>query len=111
MALEAKDLLSSGKKKPHELELDVIPDIHMTVEDLKEISYARDIESKRKRLDKLNKEADLVTWDSRIKNNLGLDKAFPEAALDVMKEFSKYEKDLDLLILKKHPHILDMVRR
>ncbi|XP_050307778.1 PC4 and SFRS1-interacting protein [Anthonomus grandis grandis] len=112
LALEIRDLLSTGKKTPKQIEeLEVIPNIKMSPEDLKEITYAKDVESKTRRLDRLKKEADLVTWDSTIKNNLGLDKALPDVALKDLKAFKTFEKDLDSLMFKKHPHVLDTIRR
>lgn len=54
-------------------------------------------------------ESQLVELDAKIKGCLGLDRAEPKAALDYMVEMLKLQ--LDPLMLKKHPHVVDMVKR
>ncbi|XP_066154172.1 uncharacterized protein Jasper isoform X2 [Euwallacea fornicatus] len=110
-ALETKNLLISGTQTPVQANLEVIMDIGKTPEDVKEILYTQDIESKRWRLNRLKKEAELVTWDTQIKNSLGLDIAMPDEAIKNIKDFWKFDKHLDLLMFKKHPHVLDTIRR
>ncbi|XP_066257559.1 PC4 and SFRS1-interacting protein [Euwallacea similis] len=110
-ALETKKLLISGTQTPVQVNLEVIMDIGKTPEDVKEILYTQDIESKRWRLNRLKKEAELVTWDTQIKNSLGLDIAMPDEAIKNIKDFWKFDKHLDLLMFKKHPHVLDTIRR
>ncbi|XP_060531126.1 PC4 and SFRS1-interacting protein isoform X2 [Cylas formicarius] len=108
--LELKKKLITGNKIAVDEEQDlIILDINMTVDDIKEISYKRDIEAKQSRLERLKIEASLVSLDSKIKDSLGLDKADPTLALEHLKEFDTV--DFDPLMLKKHPHIMDTVRR
>lgn len=67
-----KDVLASGEKNTDEVDVAVVPDIQMTTEQISNSSYMNDIEAKREKLEMLKKEAVLVTWDSKIKNNLGI---------------------------------------
>lgn len=108
--LEIKDQLTNGKSL-NEVDAVVIPDIQMTLEGIRELTHSRDIALRKKRVARLRREADIVTWDAKIKHSLGLDKAFPEAALDYLKQYIKLEKDLDALTFIKHPHVLDTIRR
>lgn len=64
---------------------------------------------KRSRLDFFRAETRLLALDAKIRSSLGLDKAFPEQALECL------ELLLDLpvqpIMLKKHPHVVDMIKR
>lgn len=66
-------------------------------------------ESKRTRLHWLKIESNLLQYDSKIKAALALDRANPREALEYMELTMKL--DVDPLMLKKHPHVMDMVRR
>ncbi|KAL1513093.1 hypothetical protein ABEB36_002562 [Hypothenemus hampei] len=83
----------------------------LTSEHIQEIFYARDVENKKVRLERLKRESQFLNWDSQIKSHLGLDKASPELALNNLKNFSTFEKDLDALTFKKHSHVVDTIRR
>ncbi|ERL85111.1 hepatoma-derived growth factor-related protein 2 isoform X1 [Dendroctonus ponderosae] len=111
LTLNVKNLLVSGQKTTDQVDVAIVPDIQMTTEQINNSSYLNDIEAKREKLEMLKKEAVLVTWDSKIKNNLGLDKAFPEKALSALGEFRTFERDVETLMFKKHPHVLDTIRR
>lgn len=66
-------------------------------------------DSKKTRLHWLKIESNLLQYDSKIKAALTLDKANPREALEYMELMLKL--DVSPLMLKKHPHVMDMARR
>ncbi|KAF7278640.1 hypothetical protein GWI33_008156 [Rhynchophorus ferrugineus] len=112
LLFQLKDQVTSGDKKIEDVDsFKVVPDLRITDDELTEIIYTKDIESKKKRLARLKTEADLVTLDSKIKMSLGLDKALLDDALSCLEEFKDIERSLDALMFKKHPHVLETIRR
>lgn len=67
------------------------------------------LESKKSKLHWLKIESNLLQYDSKIKAALALDKANPREALEYMELMFKL--DVDPLMLRKHPHVMDMVKR
>lgn len=67
------------------------------------------LEGKKSKLRWLKVESNLLQYDSKIKAALALDKANPREALDYMELMLKLQ--VDPLMLKKHPHVMDMVKR
>lgn len=57
----------------------------------------------------LRTEAQLLQLDTQIKSNLGLDRANTEKCLQAMDEMLSLSTDP--LMLKKHPHIVQTVKR
>ncbi|KAL2729884.1 PC4 and SFRS1-interacting protein isoform X3 [Vespula maculifrons] len=57
----------------------------------------------------LRMEAQLLQLDAQIKSNLGLDRANTDKCLEAMDEVLSLP--LDPLMLKKHPHIVETVKR
>ncbi|KAG5896441.1 hypothetical protein JTB14_022520 [Gonioctena quinquepunctata] len=107
--LEAKTKIFSGDTSivnNHEL---FIPNIEQSTEDVKQTIFLREIEAKKARIDRLKMEADLVNLDAKIKNCLGLDKADPKEAIGYLEQMC--EINFDDVMLKKHLHIVEMVRR
>lgn len=60
-------------------------------------------------LERLKTEASFVTLDGKIKACLALDKAQPKEALEHLEAMLKLK--VEPLTLKKHPHVVDTVRR
>lgn len=87
----------------------IIPNIEKTEDEIKQLLYVKDIEAKKIRIERLNLEADLLSLDVKIKNCLGLDKADPKEAILYLEEMCKL--NFDDIVLKKHLHIVEMVRR
>ncbi|XP_031846904.1 JIL-1 anchoring and stabilizing protein isoform X3 [Nomia melanderi] len=54
-------------------------------------------------------EAQLLQLDAQIKSNLGLDRANPDKCLQAMDDMLSLP--IDPLMLKKHPHIVETVKR
>lgn len=54
-------------------------------------------------------EAQLLQLDAQIKSNLGLDRANTDKCLQAMDEILALS--IDPLMLKKHPHIVETVKR
>lgn len=107
--LEEKQKIEAGNSSiinDHQL---FIPNIEMSSDDVTEILYQKDIEAKKARIDRLKVESELMGFDSKIKNCLGLDKADPKQAIGYLE--SIYKIDFDDLMLIKHPHVVEMVRR
>lgn len=107
--LEYQSKILSGDQSivnNHEL---FIANIEMTPDDIKQTIYQKDIEVKKARVARLKIETDLAGLDAKIKNCLGLDKADPKEALQHLEAMS--EIDFDDLMLKKHTHVVEMVRR
>lgn len=111
--LAIKESLTTGGKSLSEIgdSFEAIPNLNITNDELNEVSYTMDIESRKRRLERLKRESDLVRWDSKIKMNLGLEKALLDEALKCLNEFSEIEEHVDELMFKKHPHVLDTIRR
>ncbi|XP_018575965.1 PC4 and SFRS1-interacting protein isoform X2 [Anoplophora glabripennis] len=107
--LEEKQKIEAGNTSVttnHQL---FIPNIEMSADDVTEILYQKDIEAKKSRIDRLKIESELMCFDSKIKNCLGLDKADPQQAICYLE--SIYNTSFDDLMLIKHPHVVEMVRR
>ncbi|KAJ8941655.1 hypothetical protein NQ314_010300 [Rhamnusium bicolor] len=107
--IEEKKKIESGNiaiVSNHQL---FIPNIEMSLNGVTECLYLKDIHSKRSRIDRLKIEADLMGIDSKIKHSLGLDKADPVQAISYLELMCNL--NFDELMLKKHPHVVDMVRR
>lgn len=66
-ALDAKKLLTEGS----EVDLEVIPDIGKTADDIREITDNHVIEAKRSRLKRLKKEVEVLGWDVKMRDSLG----------------------------------------
>lgn len=86
-----------------------IPNIEMSQDDVTEILYQKDIEAKKQRIDRLKIESELMSFDTKIKTCLGLDKADPKQAVTYLESICKI--NFDALMLIKHPHVVEMVKR
>lgn len=107
--LDAKLRVSSGDQHIINDSEAFIKNIEMNADAIKKTISLRDIEMKKARIARLKTEAELTGLDAKIKNCLGLDKADPKEALGYLE--SMCEIEFDEIMLKKHTHIVEMVRR
>ncbi|CAH1987517.1 unnamed protein product [Acanthoscelides obtectus] len=86
-----------------------IPDIQMTLDEVKQRICKKEIEWKNIKLKRLTVEANLVSLDAKIRSCLGLDSANPKEAIGHLEEMRQLI--FDEIMLKKHAHVVEMVRR
>ncbi|CAH1116548.1 unnamed protein product [Phaedon cochleariae] len=108
-ALEAKVKILSGDTSLTSDAEKFVSDIGLSAEEIKQQSLAKDVKLRTARVARLKQEAELVSLDGKIKNCLGLDKADPKEAIGYLEEMNAI--DFDDVMLKKHLHIVEMVRR
>ncbi|CAH0550181.1 unnamed protein product [Brassicogethes aeneus] len=117
-AMFDKELSEAVLKKSEEIsKLDkaptedyIIQDLNTTEEQINEILNDKEVELKQKRLVVLKDEAKLVVLEKDIKLTLGLDTADPEKALVYLEDMLKL-RHVDRIMLLKHYHVLEMVKR
>ncbi|CAG9829129.1 unnamed protein product [Diabrotica balteata] len=107
--LGTKQKIESGESKIDTNVDLIILNIGKTEEEIKQILYAKKLEAKKAKIAMLNLEAELLNLDVKIKNCLGLDKADPKEAIGYLEDM--YKLNFDDIVLKKHLHIVEMVRR
>lgn len=107
--LSLKKLLEEGKCDPETDKTLFIMNICITEAEIKEIVSLELIEHKRSKVNMLKIESNLIECDAKIKRCLTLDRAQTKPALQLLERL--LHLDLQPLMLKKHPHIVDMVRR
>lgn len=107
--LDAKLKVASGDQTIINDPDSFIKNINMTADTVKKVIYLKDLEMKKARIARLKTEAELTGLDAKIKSCLGLDKADPKEALGYLEAMSQIE--FDEIMLKKHTHIIEMVRR
>lgn len=106
--LDAKQKIEEGTVSLEDME-NIIPDIELSAEGVDQMVALKQLEDKKVRVARLKLEAELLRLDVKIKNCLGLDKADPKEALGYLEEMCNLE--FDDVVLKKHLHIVEMVRR
>lgn len=107
--LTLKEALESGQKK-----LEDEPElknsyIYIDDSEVSNLLSEQLLDKKREKLKWLKVEKSLLGFDAKIKAALGLDKAQPNEALECLNEMLLL--DVEPLMLKKHPHVFDMVKR
>ncbi|KAK5648141.1 hypothetical protein RI129_003033 [Pyrocoelia pectoralis] len=107
--LSLKKLLEEGKCDPETDKTLFIMNICITEAEIKEIVSLELIEHKQSKINMLKIESSLIECDAKIKRCLTLDRAQTKPALQLLERL--LHLDLQPLMLKKHPHIVDMVRR
>lgn len=108
-ALTLKEKIEDGLIKPEEKPELFEFDLELTENQQREAIQDRIMERKKAKLAFLKTEASLVELDAAIKTNLALDKALPKAALKELNVMLNL--NVESLMLKKHPHVMEMVRR
>lgn len=86
-----------------------LPDFNITEAEIKRDVEMKQVNSKYKRVERLRNESSLVEIDAKIKNCLGLTKADSKKALELLDQMMQI--NVDEIMLKKHPHVVEMVRR
>lgn len=107
--LDLKKDLESGKITREEVNDFAVHPLNIKEHTIYSAVNNKSLENKKSKLQWLKIESNLLQYDSKIKAALALDKANPREALEYMELTLKL--DVDPLMLKKHPHVMDMVRR
>ncbi|KAF2887254.1 hypothetical protein ILUMI_18919 [Ignelater luminosus] len=107
--LSFKTLVEDGLHQPEDAP-------HMFVTNLgfdgNDVTNAVELDMNKRKNDKdlwLKTECNLIETDAKIKDCLGLDKADPKQALEYLDNILHLH--IETLMLKKHPSVVDMVRR
>ncbi|KAL0107954.1 hypothetical protein PUN28_014897 [Cardiocondyla obscurior] len=105
-AMKLKEQLESGEILPEQ-----VKDLEYNVPEETKRLLAKDgsVHRKTYKLRWLRIEAQLLQLDAQIKSNLGLDRANTDKCLQAMDEILALS--IDPLMLKKHPHIVETVKR
>ncbi|RLU25645.1 hypothetical protein DMN91_001802, partial [Ooceraea biroi] len=107
-AMKLKAQLESGEILPEQVKDSL--DFNVPVsEDEKRVSAKDGVHRKTYKLRWLRTEAQLLQLDAQIKSNLGLDRANTDKCLQAMDDILALS--IDPLMLKKHPHIVETVKR
>lgn len=107
--LSLKEELENGSKQPEDY-VDLLDcTINLDDSEITQLLSNKMLENKMAKLQWLKVEQSLLSFDAEIKKSLGLDKAQPKDALKNMDEMLKLK--IEPLMLKKHPHVVDMVKR
>lgn len=107
--LSIKDKLENGSVTAQSEKDHLIMNLRIEDENLEQTNELKVIERKKTKLKYLKIEASLVDYDCKIKSCLGLDKADPKKAYEFMDLMM--ELDINSLMLKKHPLIVDVMKR
>ncbi|XP_020292586.1 PC4 and SFRS1-interacting protein isoform X1 [Pseudomyrmex gracilis] len=107
-AMKLKAQLESGEILPEQVKDSL--DFNVPVpEDEKNLSKDGAVHRKTYKLRWLRIEAQLLQLDAQIKSSLGLDRADTDRCLEAMDNILALS--IDPLMLKKHPHIVETVKR
>ncbi|XP_012264964.2 PC4 and SFRS1-interacting protein isoform X2 [Athalia rosae] len=108
-AMKLKTQLESGSILPEQVKDALDFNVHVDGDE-KEISSKNAVlQDKKYRLRWLRIESQLLQLDAQIKSNLGLDRADTDKCLHAMDDMLALP--IDPLMLKKHPQIVETVRR
>lgn len=107
--LALKDKLENGSVEVDQEKDQLVLNIEIDEEEIKQRNEMRILERKKTKLKYLKVEASLVDYDCKIKSCLGLDKADPKKAYEYMDLMMGL--DISPLMLKKHPLIVDVMKR
>ncbi|CAH1168798.1 unnamed protein product [Phyllotreta striolata] len=107
--LETKEKILKADEEIDENAEGIVPDIQMSEDGVIQMTSLKEVEVKKARIARLNLEAELLGLDVKIKNCLALNKADPKIAIGYLEEI--YKLEFDDVVLKKHLHIVEMVRR
>ncbi|KAF7401199.1 hypothetical protein HZH68_007019 [Vespula germanica] len=107
-AMKLKTQLESGEILPEQVKESIEMNLDLTEEERRLLEEDA-VHPRTYKLRWLRMEAKLLQLDAQIKSNLGLDRANADKCLKAMDE--TLALPLDPLMLKKHPHIVDTVKR
>lgn len=106
--LKFKSQIEHGEISPNQ-STDIVTNPQLTIEERILAIEKCVVRRKQERLHWLQLESKLVEYDSEIKSYLGLERADTEKALHCLEEILALP--IEQLMLTKHPHVVDMVRR
>ncbi|XP_076658594.1 JIL-1 anchoring and stabilizing protein isoform X2 [Halictus rubicundus] len=108
-AMKLKAQLESGEILPEQVKDCLDFNVHVPEEEKRVLAKDGALHRKTNKLRWLRIEAQLLQLDAQIKSNLGLDRANPDKCLQAMDDMLSLP--IDPLMLKKHPHIVETVKR
>ncbi|XP_076636162.1 JIL-1 anchoring and stabilizing protein isoform X1 [Colletes latitarsis] len=108
-AMRLKAQLESGEILPEQVKDCLDFNVHVPDEEKRLLAKDGALHRKTNKLRWLRIEAQLLQLDANIKSNLGLDRANPDVCLQAMDDMLSLT--IDPLMLKKHPHIVETVKR
>ncbi|CAK9799636.1 Hepatoma-derived growth factor [Anthophora plagiata] len=108
-AMKLKAQLESGEILPEQVKDCLDLNVHVPDEEKRLLAKDGAVHRKTNKLRWLRIEAQLLQLDAQIKSNLGLDRANPDKCLQAMDDMLSLP--IDPLMLKKHPHIVETVKR
>ncbi|XP_029033919.1 PC4 and SFRS1-interacting protein isoform X1 [Osmia bicornis bicornis] len=108
-AMKLKAQLESGEILPEQVKDCLDFNIHVPDEEKRLLAKDGALHRKTNKLRWLRIESQLLQLDAQIKSNLGLDRANPDKCLQAMDDMLSLP--IDPLMLKKHPHIVETVKR
>ncbi|XP_015432946.1 PREDICTED: PC4 and SFRS1-interacting protein [Dufourea novaeangliae] len=108
-AMKLKAQLESGEILPEQVKDCLEFNVHVPDEEKRLLAKDGALHRKTNKLRWLRIEAQLLQLDAQIKSNLGLDRANPDKCLQAMDDMLSLP--IDPLMLKKHPHIVETVKR
>ncbi|XP_012151668.1 JIL-1 anchoring and stabilizing protein isoform X3 [Megachile rotundata] len=108
-AMKLKGQLESGEILPEQVKDCLDFNIHVPDDEKRLLAKDGALHRKTNKLRWLRIEAQLLQLDAQIKSNLGLDRANPDKCLQAMDDMLLLP--IDPLMLKKHPHIVETVKR
>lgn len=108
-AMKLKAQLESGEILPEQVKEYLDFNIHVPEEEKRSFTKGGAVHRKTYELRWLRIEAQLLQLDAEIKSNLGLDRANTDKCLQAMDDMLGLP--IDPLMLKKHPHIVETVKR
>ncbi|XP_076178485.1 JIL-1 anchoring and stabilizing protein isoform X3 [Ptiloglossa arizonensis] len=108
-AMKMKAQLESGEILPEQVKDCLDFNVHVPDEEKRLLAKDGALHRKTNKLRWLRIEAQLLQLDANIKSNLGLDRANPDICLQAMDDMLSLT--IDPLMLKKHPHIVETVKR
>ncbi|XP_053991889.1 PC4 and SFRS1-interacting protein [Hylaeus anthracinus] len=108
-AMKLKAQLESGEILPEQVKDCLDFNVHVPDEEKRLLAKDGALHRKTNKLRWMRIEAQLLQLDANIKSNLGLDRANPDICLQAMDDMLSLT--IDPLMLKKHPHIVETVKR
>ncbi|XP_035718493.1 hepatoma-derived growth factor-related protein 2-like [Vespa mandarinia] len=108
-AMKLKGQLESGEILPEQVKDSLDFNVYVPEDEKRLLAKDGAIHRKTYKLRWLRIEAQLLQLDAQIKSNLGLDRANTDKCLEAMDEILSLS--IDPLMLKKHPHIVETVKR
>lgn len=107
--LSFKTLVEQGSSQPEDEPHMFVTNLNFDLDEVNNAVELDLIKRKREKVLWLKTESHLIDLDAKIKGNLGLDKADPKQALEHLDKMLHLQ--IEPLMLKKHPPVVDMVKR